>query len=320
MKLGVMIEGQEGMTWDLWRQLTTKVEALGFESLWRSDHFMSLEDGNRDAIETWAALTLTAAETTRLRFGPLVCPMTFRHPSLLARMAASVDVLSGGRLVLGLGAGWNEHEHRAFGIPFPSLQERMDLLEEGIEVILRLLRDGPAHFNGRYYQLKGANPRPKPAQQPRIPLLIGTTGAGRMLRVVARYADEWDAPGITSPAVYRARRERLDSYCRDIKRDPDEIRRSVSTAYLIGHDAAGLRRRGAVMQQLIRSLASLDPGAVPEVLRTEGWIIGAPDEIVGQLRALADEGVERVILQHNDPTDFEALELMAYEVMPALAR
>ena len=194
MKLGVMIEGQEGVTWDLWRQLTAKVEALGFESLWRSDHFMSLEDSSRDAIETWAALTLTAAETTRLRFGPLVCPMTFRHPSLLARMAASVDVLSGGRLVLGLGAGWNEHEHRAFGLPFPPLTERIDRLEEGIEVILRLLGDGPAHFNGRHYQLNGSNPCPKPVQKPRIPLIIGTTGAGRMLRVVARYADEWDAP------------------------------------------------------------------------------------------------------------------------------
>ena len=319
MKLGVMIEGQEGVTWDLWRRLMATVEALGFESLWRSDHFMSLEDSSRDAIETWVALTLTAAETTRLRFGPLVCPITFRHPSLLARMAASVDVLSGGRFVLGLGAGWNEHEHRTFGIPFPPLAERMDLLEEGIEVILRLLGDGPAHFDGRYYQLKGANPRPKPIQQPRIPLLIGTTGAGRMLRVVARYADEWDAPGITSPAAYRARRERLNSYCREINRDPDEIRRCVSTAYLIGHDAAALRRRGVVMQQLIRSLTSLDPGAVPEVLRRDGWIVGTPDQIVLQLRALADEGVERVIFQHNDPADFEALEMIAYEVMPALA-
>jgi F420-dependent oxidoreductase-like protein len=319
MKLGVMIEGQEGVTWDLWRRLTARVEALGFESLWRSDHFMSLEDSSRDAIETWVALTLTAAETTRLRFGPLVCPMTFRHPSLLARMAASVDVLSGGRLVLGLGTGWNEHEHRAFGIPFPPLPERIDLLEEGIEVILRLLGDGPAHFNGRYYQLNGANPCPKPVQQPRIPLLIGTTGAGRMLRVVARYADEWDAPGITSPAAYRARCERLNSYCRGINRNPDEIRHCVSTAYLIGRDAAALQRRGAMMQQLIPSLASLDPVAVPEVLRTDGWIVGTPDQIVVQLRALADEGVERVIFQHNDPADFEALELMAYEVMPAVA-
>src|SRR3974390_3290944 len=110
MKLGVMLEGQEGVTWDLWRQLMAKVEALGFESLWRSDHFMSREDSSREAIETWVALTLTAAETTRLRFGPLVCPMTFRHPSLLPRMAAAVDNLSGGRLVLGLGAGWSDHE------------------------------------------------------------------------------------------------------------------------------------------------------------------------------------------------------------------
>ena len=319
MKLGVMIEGQEGMTWDLWRQLTTKVEALGFESLWRSDHFMSLEDSSRDAIETWAALTLTAAETTRLRFGPLVCPMTFRHPSLLARMAASVDVLSGGRLVLGLGAGWNEHEHRAFGLPFPPLTERIDRLEEGIEVILRLLGDGPANFDGRHYQLSGSNPFPKPVQQPRIPLLIGTTGTGRMLRVVAHYADEWDAPGITSPAAYRARCERLNSYCRDVNRNPDEIRHCVSTAYLIGRDTAALQRRGAMMQQLIPSLASLDPPAVPEVLRRDGWIVGTPDQIVAQLRALADEGVERLIFQHNDPADFEALELIAYEVMPAVA-
>jgi len=139
-----------------------------------------------------------------------------------------------------------------------------------------------------------------------------------MLRVVARYADEWDAPGITSPPAYRTRRERLDTYCRDLNRDPDEIRRCVSTAYLIGHDAAALLRRGAVMQQLIPSLASLDPVAVPEALRTNGWIVGTPDQIIMQFRALADEGVERVILQHNDPADFEALELIACEVMPAV--
>jgi F420-dependent oxidoreductase-like protein len=319
MKLGVMIEGQEGVTWDLWRRLTARVEALGFDSLWRSDHFMSLEDSSRDAIETWVALTLTAAETTRLRFGPLVCPMTFRHPSLLARMAASVDVLSGGRLVLGLGAGWNEHEHSAFGIPFPPLPERIDLLEEGIEVILRLLGDGAANFNGRFYQLNGSTAHPKPVQQPRIPLLIGTTGARRMLRVVARYADEWDAPGITSPAAYRARRERLDSYCRDINRDPGEIRRCVSTGYLIGHDTTTLHRRAAMMQELIPSLASLDRVAVPEALRRDGWIVGTPNQIVVQLQALAEAGVERVILQHNHPADFEALELIAYEVMPAVA-
>src|SRR2546428_6972798 len=220
MKLGVMLEGQEGLRWNLWRQIMARVEELGFESLWRSDHFMSLVDGRRDALETWVALTLTAAESTRLRFGSLVCPMTFRHPSLLAQMAAAVDTLSGGRLVLGLGAGWNAQEHRAFGIPFPPLKERMSMLEEGIEVIVRLLGDGPAHFTGHYYQLDGANPRPKPTQRPRLPLLIGTTRAGRMLQIVARYADELDVPGITSPDTYRAKRERLTAYCPAINPNP----------------------------------------------------------------------------------------------------
>jgi F420-dependent oxidoreductase-like protein len=318
MKLGVMLEGQEGLTWDIWRQIMARVEELGFESLWRSDHFMSLVDSNRDTLETWVALTLTAAETTRLRFGSLVCPMTFRHPSLLARMAAAVDTLSGGRLVLGVGAGWNAQEHRAFGIPFPPLQERMHMLEEGIEVIVRLLGDEPAHFAGRYYQLEGAHPYPKPTQRPRIPLLIGTTSAGRMLRIVARYADEWDAPGITSPTAYHARRERLAWYCHEINRDPREIRRCVSTAYLIGHDAQELHWRGAAMQQLIPGLAAHDPGAVPDVLRAEGWLVGTPDQIISQLQALADEGVERVMFQHNDQTDFAALELLARDVMPAV--
>src|SRR5215467_12866469 len=267
MKLGVMLEGQEGLTWALWRQIMARVEELGFESLWRSDHFMSLVDSRRDTLETWVALTLAAAETTRLRFGSLVCPMTFRHPSLLAQMAAAVDTLSGGRLVLGVGAGWNAEEHHAFGVPFPPRQERMRMLEEGIEVIVRLLGDGPAHFAGRYYQLDGAHPYPKPSQRPRIPLLIGTTSAGRMLRIVARYADEWDVPGITSPTAYRARRERLAAYCRAINRDPSEIRRCVSTAYLIGHNVEELHRRGVVMQQLIPDLAVHDPGAVPDILR-----------------------------------------------------
>src|SRR5215510_377400 len=303
MQLGVMLEGQEGLTWDLWRRIMARVEELGFESLWCSDHFMSLLDSHRDTLETWVALTVIAAETTRLRFGSLVSPMTFRHPSLLAQMAVAVDTLSGGRLVLGVGAGWNAEEHRAFGIPFPPFKDRMRMLEEGIEVIVRLLGDGPAHFAGRYYQLDGANPHPKPIQRPRIPLLIGTTSAGRMLRIVARYADEWDVPGITAPDAYRARRERLAAYCREINRDPGEIRRCVSTAYLIGRNAQELRWRGKAMQQLIPDLAAHDPSTMPDVLRAEGWLVGTPDQIIVQLQTLAAEGVQRVMFQHNDYTD-----------------
>jgi F420-dependent oxidoreductase-like protein len=318
MQLGVMVEGQEGLTLGGWRQIMACVEELGFESLWRSDHFMSLVDGNRESLETWVALTLAATETTRLRFGPLVCPITFRHPSLLARMAAAVDALSGGRLVLGVGAGWNEQEHRAFGLPFPPLKERMDMLEEGLEVIMGLLGDEPVRFAGRYYQLEGPNPYPKPAQRPRLPLLIGTTSERRMLRIVARYADEWDVPGPATPAVYRAKSERLAAYCREINRDPGEIRRCVSTAFLIGRNEKELRRRIEAMQQLMPDLASLDAPAVLNALEREGWLIGTPDRIVASLRALAHEGVQRVMLQHNDQTDFEALELVAHKVMPAV--
>jgi len=319
MELGVKVEGQEGLTWDSWRQIMARVEALGFESLWRSDHFMSLVDNTRESLETWVALTLAAAETTRLRFGPLVCPITFRHPSLLARMAAAVDALSGGRLVLGVGAGWNDQEHRAFGLPFPPLKERMDRLEEGLEVITRLLGDGPAQFNGRYYQLDGANPHPKPVQRPRIPILIGTTSERRMLRIVARYADEWDVPGTTSPTAYRVKNQRLAAYCREINRDPREIRHCVSAGFVIGRDEREIRHRMEAIQQLMPHLAGLDTAGLQQAMRKAQWLIGTPDEIVAALQALAEEGVERVMLEHNNQTDFEALELIAHEVLPALA-
>jgi alkanesulfonate monooxygenase SsuD/methylene tetrahydromethanopterin reductase-like flavin-dependent oxidoreductase (luciferase family) len=194
----------------------------------------------------------------------------------------------------------------------------MDMLEEGLEVIRRLLGDEPTQFAGRYYQLEGPNPRPKPVQRPRLPILIGTTGERRMLRLVARYADEWDVPGIATPAAYRARRERLAAYCRDISRDPSEIRRCVSTAFLIGRNEKELHRRIDALQGLMPELASLDAPAVLNTLQKEGWLIGTPDQIVASLRALADEGVQRVMLQHNDQTDFAALELLAREVMPAV--
>src|SRR5438093_705117 len=141
MDLGILIEGQEGLTWERWRQIIGAVEQLGFESLWRSDHLISMQDSQRESLETWVSLSVVAAQTRRLRFGPLVCPMTFRHPSILARMAAAVDQLSEGRLVLGLGVGWNEHEHQAYGLSFPPLAQRHGLLEEGVQVIRLLVSD-----------------------------------------------------------------------------------------------------------------------------------------------------------------------------------
>ena len=316
-KLGILIEGQEDLTWERWRHLGATVERLGFESLWRSDHFISNIDPSREALETWVSLAVTAIETTRIRFGPLVCPMSFRHPALLARMAAGVDLLSGGRLTLGLGAGWNQEEHRVVGLPFPSLKERMDRLEEGIEMIRRLFAEGPAFFAGQHFQLAGADPRPKPAGH--LPLLIGGGGEGRTLRLVARYADEWDLPGGLTPAAYRAKCERLAEHCRAIGRDPREILHSVSTAYLIGRNDAELRQRARSLQQLLPNLAGLDTPRMLAHLRASGWRVGSPAELIAELRALAAAGAERIVLQHNDQRDDEALELLAREVLPALS-
>jgi F420-dependent oxidoreductase-like protein len=314
----VLVEAEADLTWDRWRCVMARVEELGYDSLWLSDHCLSLQVPDSQALETWVALTLVAAETTRLRFGPLVSPITFRHPSLLARMAASLDALSGGRLVLGVGAGWNEVEHRAFGLPFPPARVRMDMLEEGIEVILRLLGDGPAHYAGRYYQLDGADPRPKSTQRPRIPLLVGGMGKRRTLPLVARYADEWNLT-TNSAELYGMLSARLAECCRAIGRDPATIRRSVAVGFLVGKDAADLRRRCAAIQRRVPRLASLDVAAVADALRAIGWVVGTPEELLTVLRALSRAGVQQAMLQLNDLTDLEALDLVAREVLPALA-
>lgn len=315
MRLGLLIESVEGLTWERWRRLVEATERLGFESLWLSDHFLSLQDPARASIETWVALSVAAAETRRIRLGPLVSPMTFRHPSLLARMAVSVDRLSQGRLVLGLGAGWNDLEHRAFGLDFPPPAERMDRLEEGIEAIRRLFGPGPTSFEGRHYRLDGADPRPKPTRG-RVPILIGGGGQRRTLPLVARYADEWDLPGGLSPDAFRAKNVRLDELCRAAGRDPRSVLRSASTAYLIARDDGEQRERIARLRSIMPALAGLDDEGMLAALRGEHWRIGNPDRLTADFRALAEAGAERIILQHNDQDDLEALELLAREVLP----
>ena len=158
-----MIEGQEGVSWDLWRRVVTSVEELGFESLWRSDHLFSLSGARtQEALDTYVAFAIAAETTERVRIGPLVSPVTFRHPSLVAKIGAQIDVLSGGRFVAGVGAGWNVPEHQAFGVHFPPLAERMDRLDEAIRVMRALWADEPSTFEGKYYRLEGAQSYPKP--------------------------------------------------------------------------------------------------------------------------------------------------------------
>lgn len=328
MKVGIIVEGHEGLSWDTWRRLAAQTEALGFDSLWRSDHLLSIVDEGREAHETWLALTVAALETQRLQIGSLVSPMTFRHPAMLAKLAASVDSLSQGRLVLGVGAGWNDREHRAHGLRFPPFRERLGRLQEGIEIILRLQGDGPFSYRGQYYEVDAANPYPKPVQMQmqspqgsnrlRIPLLIGGKGRERFLGIVARYADEWNMT-TNSPSFYRERSERLEAQCRTVGRDPAAIRRSVAVGILIGRSQPELERRSVAMQRLIPQLADVSTAEVPEAARAIGWVCGRPDEIVQRLRDLAAVGIDRVMLQHNDFDDESVLDLIAREVIPAVA-
>lgn len=318
MQLGIMIEGQEGLNWQRWREIIGRTEALGYESLWRSDHFFSLMGHpERDSLETFASLAVAAVESRRLRFGPLVAPMTFRHPALLARMAAAIDQLSGGRFVLGVGAGWNVPEHQAFGLPFPPLRDRMDMLDEGIQVIRALEAPGRATFTGRHYQLDQAEMQPKPVQQP-LPLLIGGRGEQRTLRLVARYAQEWNLPGGT-PEVVRQKRAVLERHCEREGRDPTTIARSVMAGFIIGEDSAAIERRLAAVRQVMPSLAGPSSTELLATLRERGWLVGRPGEVIEQLSALAEAGVERVMLQHHNQTDFEVVELIAREIMPSVS-
>jgi F420-dependent oxidoreductase-like protein len=318
-RVGIMIEGQEGLTWDRWRRIAETVETLGFESLWRSDHLFSLFDvPTRPGLDTWASLAALAMMTRRIRFGPLVCPITFHHPSLLARQAAAVDQLSGGRLELGVGAGWHDREHQAFGIPYPRVGERIRRLDEGVEVMRALWQEGPAHFTGRYYRLEGAVGWPKPLQRPRMPLIIGGKGP-RLLAVAAKHADEWNCGGSRPPADVRAKTDTLLAACEKIGRDPRTIRRSWMGAFLIGENGSTLERRARKIQEYVPPRAATPTARLPNVLRAEGWLVGSPEEIVGQMRNLAREGIERFMLQFFDQEDLDALHVLAQEVVPRVA-
>ena len=320
MQLGVMVEGQDGLGWELWRRLFRAAEDLGFESLWRSDNFFAFSgDRTRDSLEPFVSMTVLAQETERIRFGPLVTAVTFRHPAVVARMAAQIDQLSGGRFVLGMGAGWNVDEHAAYGIPFPSTGERLDRLEEAIQVVQALWAGGPASLDGRFYPLRDAECYPKPAQQP-LPLLVGGNGERRTLRIVAQYANEWNGIYLDVDA-YREKRAVLERHCEAVGRDPASIAHSLMLGFVIGRDQDEIAQR---LSRLSANpiLSGLDSAGDIEAslarLRRRGWLVGSPAQIVEQLGRLAEEGVARVMLHHLDKDDFAALDLVAAEVLPQL--
>ena len=318
-QVGIMVEGQEDLTWERWHKIADLVESLGYESLWRSDHLVSVEgQEKREALEAWISFSTLALRTSRIRFGPMVTPMTFRHPSVLAKMAASIDRLSGGRLELGLGAGWFLREHKALGIPYPPMAERFEMLEEGIQVIQALWTQDNVSFNGKYYQLDDVVCYPKPIQNPRPPIIIGGNGERRTLPLAARYADEWNGTSLDPPS-YRAKREVLGARCEEVGRDPATIKCSWFGPILIGLNESELQRR----LRRVQTIMCTEPGVVgvssPADLIKAGWIVGTPSQVVEQMQRLEEAGAQRFCLVIFDYDDLEVLELIAQEVLPHVA-
>ena len=296
IEIAIMIEGQNGLNWRRWQKMAAAVEELGFAGLYRSDHFTNAEAPDMDSLECWTSLTWLASHTKRIEFGPLVSPVSFRTPALTARMAAAVDDLSGGRLTLGLGAGWQEREHRLFGLDLLDMKARFVRFQEGVEVITRLLKsEQPVSLDGQFFQLREASllPRPQRPGGPRI--LIGGNGEKRTLRLAARYADEWNAV-FQTPAGFAHLSARLDEWLKAEKRKPEAVRRSMMTGIRFAQNRAGLEAK-------LR-------GHPAEELRGRGMIVGVGEEIKTQLAELEQAGVQRVMLQWMDLEDLEGLHAM----------
>jgi F420-dependent oxidoreductase-like protein len=314
--VGLMVEGQENLTWDRWRRVARVAEELGFESLCRSDHYQSLVGADpREALETWTSLTVAATITKRLRFGPLVCSATFRHPVNVARMTAAIDRLSEGRFVAGLGAGWNEPEHRAWGIPFPGPRTRLEMLDEQAAICNALWSGEPVSFSGKHYSLENARLAPTPVQSP-MPLVIGGSG-DRLLRIVAKHATEWNTHGKT-PEQYAERRASLEEACREVGRDFGEIERSWMGGIIVGEDAADAVDHARRVQEWLTAVAGMHPMDVGPMLRGNGWIVGTFQEALDQMQALVKAGVQRFNLQHWALDDVDVLALIARRIIPAL--
>jgi F420-dependent oxidoreductase-like protein len=300
MRVALMIEGQEDVTWDDWRGLAHACEDNGVEALFRSDHYLSVEGSlARGSLDAWATLAGLAAVTTTLRLGTLVSPATFRHPSALAKSVTTVDHISGGRAELGIGTGWLEAEHTAYGFPFPPLGERMARLEEQLELITRQWGDEPFSFEGRHYSVRELDARPKPIQRPN--LILGGRGGPRSLALAARFADEYNTIYKTADECSALRRALDEAAAREGR---ERVRLSLMTGWLVGEDRAELLDRAGRLADW-RGYEGSAQGFVESL--PDGFVTGTLDRAAEHLDDLAAAGVERVMLQHLLHRDLDAV-------------
>jgi len=306
MDVRVFVEPQLGATTRDQLRIATASEELGFDGFFRSDHFLTM--GDRDGLpgptDSWVSLAAVAMATSRIRIGTLVSSATFRHPSLLAIQAAQVDELSGGRVELGLGTGWFEQEHTAYGFPFPA--KRFGPFEEQLEIITGLWGTplGQTYsFEGEHFRLQDAPALPKPTQA-HVPIIVGGRGPSRTPAFAARFADEYNG-FLAEPDELRGRFDRLDAACAAAGRDPGEIVRSIAITTVVGRSSDEIATRAE------------SAGIEPERLQRTG-IASTPAQAVDRIAGLADLGVTRIYLQLMDLRDLDHLELIASEVLPHL--
>jgi F420-dependent oxidoreductase-like protein len=303
-EVAIMIEGQDGLDWACWRRLARAVEDSGYAGLFRSDHFTNPTGPVLDALELWSSLAWLAENTNRVEFGPLVSPVSFRHPVITAWTASAVDNLACGRLRLGLGAGWQEREHEAHGFELLETDLRFARFKEALEVVTRLLRsDEPVSFDGEFYRLRDAALMPRSPRPGGPPIVIGGNGARRTLPLAARYADEWNAVFAT-PERFAGLDARLDELLREADRPPERVRRTLMTRVVFGRTDADIERKLA--------------GQPADELREGGIIVGTAPEVAERLGRLDEAGVQRVMLQWLETDDIDGLEAMAHSVLPQL--
>ena len=323
MRFVLMIEPQQGLTYLEQDAIAQAAEAAGFEALFRSDHYESFPGPDANpTTDAWAVLAGLARETKRIGLGTLVSPVTFRLPGNFAKVATTVDEMSGGRVEVGLGAGWHEAEHRRHGLPFPDITERADMLEEQLAIVHGLWTEPDGwSFHGKHYTIEDALFRPKPVDVPGRPrtasgavrprIIVGGDGKPRSMRIAARYADEFNlssARADTAPGKYAA----LAETCRAAGRDPATMTRSAMAGVLIGEGPAEIKERE---RGLLAALGVKAGDAEWLEERRTRWVMGTPDEARATLARFAEAGVERIMLQDFVPRDLAMIELMGRELV-----
>jgi alkanesulfonate monooxygenase SsuD/methylene tetrahydromethanopterin reductase-like flavin-dependent oxidoreductase (luciferase family) len=314
MRVCLMIEGQEGVTWDDWVRLARLSEEHGLEGLFRSDHYTAIFRPDADAHDAWATLAGLAAITDRIRLGTMVSPATFRHPSVLARMAVTVDHISAGRVDVGMGSGWYEREHEAHGFPFLDGKQRFALFAEQVEVVVRSWTEDRFVHDGPAYRLRHQKALPRPVQAPHPPLVLGGTVKPRFAALAAHYATEVNTLGAPDDEL-RERKAALDRACAEAGRDPATLGFSVMTACFVGETQA------EVVERVTRFLAIRggDTDAAALIAeRSDRWLVGTVDEVAERIEALRMLGVTRVLLQHLNHDDDAMLAIVGDRLLPQL--